>query len=464
MHRRLDEADASYRLALEQANSFAADDQRRVTASNGLACVLRQRGQEEESSRLEDQARTVAGLGHQTKPPCRTQAVISEPASPPSLDQAVPLQETSVPGSGSLPGGDPQALEDMRKKGRAFLLSAKLPESEKCYLAALYMCDRPGSKSSKELTICLKDLAAVYVDEARLPEARLLNERVFALNERSDPGEADAALSTIASTYVSVEDNRPGTQACLNALLEKQLCLRARVWGNNDPRTAATLLDLGVSQRLQHSFQQASRSCKKALPVLAASYGDYSPQVLRCRAELARDYLALNDFKQARLVCYQILDTADTHPDALDREHLKPVQGLSGILTKQGEFGEAAALYRRLIAIREKIQGRRNNETVANLLSLGDCYRLNKEDVRAEQPYRQALTIVSQANKADSAALLIPLTRLADLYYHQHRLAEAEKLLRQRLMIKDEGQQETSALRSRKMLSDILSQSKMGRK
>ena len=108
---------------------------------------------------------------------------------------------------------------------------------------------------------------------------------------------------------------------------------------------------------------------------------------------------------------------------------------LAEVYRAQGKFAEAAPLYERSMAIREKAVGPEHSDLVGTLNGLADLYRAQGKFAEAEPLYRRALTILEQKHGRGHPEVGASLESLADLYQAEGKFAEAEPLYRRSLAV-----------------------------
>src|SRR5262245_37874461 len=91
---------------------------------------------------------------------------------------------------------------------------------------------------------------------------------------------------------------------------------------------------------------------------------------------------------------------------------------------RQGKFGEAEALYRRALAIREQAVGANHPNVADTLNDLGLVYKDQRKQGEAEGAYKRALAIYERASGANPLHVANTLANLANLYKDQGKYDE----------------------------------------
>ncbi len=92
----------------------------------------------------------------------------------------------------------------------------------------------------------------------------------------------------------------------------------------------------------------------------------------------------------------------------------------------QGRYAEAEPLYKRSLAIREKVLGPEHPGVAQSLNNLAALYKAQGQYAEAEPLYQRALAIREKALGSEHPHVAQSLNNLAGLYEAQGRYAEAE--------------------------------------
>jgi tetratricopeptide (TPR) repeat protein len=104
-------------------------------------------------------------------------------------------------------------------------------------------------------------------------------------------------------------------------------------------------------------------------------------------------------------------------------------------LAERAEYGQAEPLYRRALAVREKLEGPEHPKTAQILNNLADLYRKQRRDAEAEPLQQRSLAIWEKTMGPNHPDTANSLNNLASLYDAQGRHKEAEPLFRRALEI-----------------------------
>jgi CHAT domain-containing protein len=105
----------------------------------------------------------------------------------------------------------------------------------------------------------------------------------------------------------------------------------------------------------------------------------------------------------------------------------------------QGKYADAEGLYKRALAIREKVLGANHPEAAATLDNLAGVCANQGKYADAEELYKRALAINEKALGKDHPAVADTLNNLANVYLSQGKYAEAEGLYQRALAIREKA-------------------------
>ncbi|RJP18113.1 MAG: TIR domain-containing protein [Candidatus Omnitrophota bacterium] len=118
------------------------------------------------------------------------------------------------------------------------------------------------------------------------------------------------------------------------------------------------------------------------------------------------------------------------HPDTATS-----LNNLAGLYNSQGRYEEAEPLCRRALAIREKVLGGEHPDTAISLNNLAGLYDSQGKYEEAEPLYLRALAICEKVLGGEHPDTAVSLNNLAGLYRTLRRYEEAEPLLRRAIAI-----------------------------
>ena len=111
------------------------------------------------------------------------------------------------------------------------------------------------------------------------------------------------------------------------------------------------------------------------------------------------------------------------------------LNNLALLYVNQGQSAKAAPLYKRALAINEKVLGPDHPDVAISLNNLAGLFDTQGQYVEAEPLYRRALRIKENAFGLDHSSVALSVNNLAGLYRNQGQYAQAESLFRRALAI-----------------------------
>jgi tetratricopeptide (TPR) repeat protein len=143
--------------------------------------------------------------------------------------------------------------------------------------------------------------------------------------------------------------------------------------------------------------------------------------------------------------CERVLPHAQVCAELIERWDLDFLE--AALLLKQagsylhdrGRYGEAEPLYRRSLAISEKVLGSEHPDVAGTLNLLAVLYRSQGRYVEAEPLHQRALAIREKALGPEHPDVADSLNNLGGVYYSQDRYVEAEPLYQRALAIREKA-------------------------
>jgi tetratricopeptide (TPR) repeat protein len=115
------------------------------------------------------------------------------------------------------------------------------------------------------------------------------------------------------------------------------------------------------------------------------------------------------------------------------------LSSLANLYRFEGKYDAAEPLYRRALAISEKVSGAEHADVAPHLDRLATLFRIQRRYAEAEALLKRALKIRETAFGADDLELYPSLENLAVLHQAQDQYAEAEPYLRRALAIHEQA-------------------------
>jgi CHAT domain-containing protein/tetratricopeptide (TPR) repeat protein len=167
------------------------------------------------------------------------------------------------------------------------------------------------------------------------------------------------------------------------------------------------------------------------LPTQQASPGQIERWKQECNQKLER-----GEYQQALPACQHVVDALEQkipeHPD-----FAAAVGDLGELFYHQGSLKNAESLYRRSLAIREKVLSSNHPDIAESLNNLALLYKAQGAYAQAEPLLRRSLAILEKALGPNHPDVATSLNNLALLYQAQGAYAQAEPLYRRSLDIRE---------------------------
>lgn len=200
---------------------------------------------------------------------------------------------------------------------------------------------------------------------------------------------------------------------------------------------ATVLSELARISWAKADYEKANECLLKALNILEEEFGpDRIPQVkiLHSLGLLSRVRVKYADSKKYYLRALSICETL-LGPDALATA--SRLNYLAGLYNAQGEYARAEELLSRSLSIYQKQLGPVNQATALTLMALAIlCMRQKKEaEARA---YREEMRQINEQLESAKDDVKTALSKLADFFFSQGRLDDADLVFRYGLILGEE--------------------------
>jgi len=146
--------------------------------------------------------------------------------------------------------------------------------------------------------------------------------------------------------------------------------------------------------------------------------------------------LAEHEDNRANEHAYKLLDLAENHPDERVRERaLMAVNSQANLLVDTAAYALAEPLYRKSLALAEKIYGPEHSNVAGSLSNLAKLLWETNRLAEAELLARHALAIDEKSFGLEHVNVARDLNNLAQLLQATDKMAEAELLMRRAIVI-----------------------------
>ncbi len=246
--------------------------------------------------------------------------------------------------------------------------------------------------------------------------------------------------------------------------LAKQLGVDARVLREKLPAFARELqrsADATPLERANAAYVDDNDAEAERLALLAADEALKAAPPRIAEAIEARELAGLS--AEAQIQYTRALDhfhaaAALTHRERDPVEWARVQDELAGVLLEQGKSAEAEPILREVIAVRTKVLGEEDADTLSSRHDLANALEGQSKNVEAEQEHRAVLAIRARVLGGEDPDFLASRTYLANSLYKQGNYTEAEKEYRVLLAIHERllGPEDPDTLISRNNLANAL--------
>lgn len=219
---------------------------------------------------------------------------------------------------------------------------------------------------------------------------------------------------------------------------EAVLRYREAAFGENHPKTAASLNNLAALYFSMGNYDESIRMHRRALAIHEEHFGPDDITVARSLFNLAMVHVAKSEYAKAGPLYRRALPIFEkaSGPDHLDTA--ATLNGLGTLYLSQNNYNQAEPLFRRALSIREKILGPDHSGTADILNNLAIIYvQLGAYD-KAEPLYVRSLAIHEKNPGTDHPRVARSLGNLAEIYVNRRAFDKAQPLYERALRINEE--------------------------
>ena len=269
------------------------------------------------------------------------------------------------------------------------------------HVAEIVLAER-GSRMLLESDLALVTLASI-LNAATAPKS---------INERTRDEQRKAALAEVSKAF---------------GLKPEDVDKAIRAWGEktSDP------YESGLAALYEKNYPKASEELTKSLEIQEKELKQRQDKL----ADTAR-FLGQSLYEQGR---YRESVDAYRKAAALRPDDAEILNNLGLSLSGAGSYTEAEPLYKRALAIFEKVFGAGHPAVAKSLNNIAMLYTYQGRYAEAEPLYKRALTILEKALGSDHPDVATGFNNLAVLYSSQSRYTEVEPLFKRVLAIREKA-------------------------
>jgi hypothetical protein len=278
-----------------------------------------------------------------------------------------------------------------------------------------------------EVEASIRDtIGQTYVDLGLYTEAQKQLERELELRRRTLGPENPKTLNTVRALGTLAWHQ--GKYAEAAALLSQCLEAQRRVLGPEHPDTLSSMTSLAVAYNLLGDYVQAEALDNQTVEIGRRVLGLGHPSTLSALADLADIYSEQGKYAQAEALDRQVLGI---RRQTLGPEHLDTADSmvrLANVCFLQSKYVDAEALYGQILAIRRRVLGAEHPDTLTAMGNLAATYHLEGKYTQAEALDAQVLGISRRVLGPENPSTLISMDRLAIVYSDEGKYAQAESV------------------------------------
>jgi serine/threonine-protein kinase len=299
---------------------------------------------------------------------------------------------------------------------------ARFPEAEQLVREGLATSRAVLPPEHPAIAAAIHALGLVFEDRGDYKQAAQRFAEAVALRSAPDRDPADLAASRfeLANTYFYL-----GRYDEAESLYSQLLPVYRALFGERHPMVAEDLINLGAIRQERGQYKEAESFHRQALEIMQSFYGKdhyktaHSFTLVARALEYQERYAEATEMLQRALIINQNV-FGPTHPTVASS-----LNELGNIAVRLGRYSEAEADFTRMVEIYRFCYHDKHYLIGVALANLGGVFMARKDNVRAEQLYRQALNMYARTLPPNSLNEGITRIKLGRALLRQKRAAEA---------------------------------------
>ncbi len=248
--------------------------------------------------------------------------------------------------------------------------------------------------------------------------------------ELSDqPGIQATLMSSMARAYLGLGLYDDG-----EALCEKALESRRRLFGEDHPEVAESLQDLAEVLQLKSNYEGSEKRWGEALAIRRRRLAEEPLDVAESLNGLALVLRARGDYQGAEKRAREALEILRTMPD--EPSLGSSLNALAVVLYSRGDYQGAEALFREALAARRRVLGEEHRQVATSLNNLAATLKIQAKYQEAGELYREALALRRRLFGEEHPRVATTLNNLGLLRQESGAHEEAEELFVEALAIR----------------------------
>lgn len=353
-------------------------------------------------------------------------------------------------------------------------------EAEKCFKEALKLCDSLPPKQNVLSPEIFNNMALLYRDQGRFPEAEGLwkqneltnRKNPFAVNHlaylyflwgKSDDElvymnkaikEAKGDKGVLAVPYSefnqAVYAQQKGDFKTAGEHYAKAIEVCTRDYGEKHYYYTVILVDMAEGLRQQSRYAEAEKVSRKCLKIREETLPADHPNISESKVKLARILAEQGKYTEARELATDALKTAETSFGKDDNLFVAKAKNCLGNIYRQdGRYSDADSLLQQALAAQRKIFGQDNIDCAVTMRDLALVQEEEANFKEAESLLKSSQKIINDMAGPDHPERAAAANALGDLYLRDGKFAEAEPLFKQALELSQRVLGENNAVTAR---------------
>lgn len=323
------------------------------------------------------------------------------------------------------PRGHPDLARALLALGELRIAQARMDEADSLIRDGLAMTVAHRPPGHPEVASATAVLGRYLYERGAFDEAQPVLEEAVRLHAAHDTlsPELGAALSELANTHFYA-----GRYEISDTLNQRALAIHRFVYGDQHPRVADDLINLGAIRFQWAEYAEAERFYRAGLAVIEPWFGaghfrTGMALTMLGRAEvlLGRNAEAATTLRRALAIQEQVF--GPDHPRVASI-----INELGTIARNEGRFDEAEAHYRRMGRIYRAVHGEQHWLVALSLANLAGTLQARGDLRQAEEVFREAHDLFSATQGPAHQNTAIVKIRLGRVVLDQGRAAEAVTL------------------------------------
>jgi eukaryotic-like serine/threonine-protein kinase len=280
----------------------------------------------------------------------------------------------------------------------------------------------------------LEGMGRIYQNSGRFADAKLAFERSLALRRANGGGESAEAATTLL--YMANTLRLLGSYPAADSGALLALRISERVNGPADPSTADAWQMLSMLAVYRGDISASEAYARRSVDIRVAAYGPDDPRIAYALEMLGGALHRLGRYDEGERYMRQALALYEREKGPNDPGLIVPLNRLAeAVATGRADYGEAARLMERAVAIATASLGEAHPRTAYSLELLGGLESRRGNFAKGERLSRLAVEMYEKTLGRRDVAVGDAYADLAKVYSRVGRLADAEAAQRTAMTI-----------------------------